>query len=59
MIEKLPGSGVMRSSTFTSCILPSGNVDKRRNVTAQINLRVHLHGSFGLAKMCPLKHFER
>ena len=35
-----------------------GDVDKRGNVTAQINLRVHLHDGFGGPKMRPRKHFE-
>ena len=58
MIVKLPPSGVMRSSTFTSCILPS-ETWINEGVTAQINLRVHLHGGFGVGEMCPRKHFER
>src|SRR5450830_183679 len=59
MIVKLPGSGAMRSSTFTSCILPSETMDKRRDVAAQVDLRVHLYGGFGGAKMRPREHLER
>ena len=32
------------------------NMDKRRNVSTQIDLRVHLHSSFGGTKVSPRKH---
>ena len=57
--SKPEANRVMRSSTFTSCILPSETWINEGMLPAQINLRVHPHGSFGLAKMCPRKHFER
>ena len=59
MFEKLPRSGVIEVAYVHLMHFAVGNVDKRANVTAQINLRVHLHGSFGLAQTCPRKHFAR
>ena len=35
------------------------NMDERRDITAQVDLRVHLHGSLGGAEMRPWKELER
>src|SRR5664280_1653559 len=58
MIVKLPGSGVIRSSTFTSCILPS-EIWMNEGILPRKSIWVCLHGGFCLAKMCPRKHAER
>src|SRR5665811_1959204 len=59
MIVKLPGSGADEVKHVHLMHFAVGNMDKRRDVAAQVDLRVHLYGGFGGAKMRPREHLER